>query len=845
MNKYCAKCGLYKSIKNPCILGRGDDFDIDILVIGEGPGKYEDAVGKPFVGDSGKLLQESLNCLNARYYITNAVKCRSIDSTGANRTPTAIEIDCCKPFTIKQIIEKKPKVILAVGSIAVEQLLGFTMAMEVMRGKVFYHPYFNCNIIPTYHPAFILRNMEEPIYREHFNDDILKAQEIAFATPPRRIIKHPSTLINPVDIERYLKDLCNEKDVAIDLETTGLNPRKDKITDISFCSSLGRGVHIDWNDVLPHIDLLKKFLLSDVKKIGHNFIFDHLFLRLLGLKINNIYFDTELAYHLMTMSYEGGKSRSLYKLKVMSWQMTSDGGHDSVLNEYGGIVGLQNIKNLKKKKKPRHDPDIQVNKLFEEKEPDPVPEESTFTGMYTDEELDKYYNFISNEQKKELLNFDITPKQYYSAMDADVTYRIYKYLKPDIDKDFNEIFYNLVMPLSATLARIMENGIMLDFDHIDKMKERFILEMGAVRDRFVKAINYDFNLNSTQQLAEVLKTKLKVKINKDYSTPKGAPSVNEEALKFYSKSHPVLEDILTYRGYMKSISTYFEGYRELADESNHRIYPEYTQIGTATGRLSCSNPSLHTIPKKNEIRNMIVPRKGWKLIVADQSQVELRVLAQIANDENMINAFKSGMDFHAATACAMFNIAVEEFNKNNPKHAEARSNSKAINFGIVYLESARSLADSLKIPISEAEKFMNKFFSAYPNVKKWMNDSIAFARKFGYVETIYGRRRYLPNIHSSIDYIREGAERQACNTRIQSPASDITAISLIRIQENLDKNKNESLIVGSVHDSILVESPPDEVDELIKTVPELMTKDIPKITIPLVADVEVVDRWNK
>jgi DNA polymerase-1 len=354
--------------------------------------------------------------------------------------------------------------------------------------------------------------------------------------------------------------------------------------------------------------------------------------------------------------------------------------------------------------------------------------------------------------------------------------------------------------------------------------------------------NYCFELNSTQQLTEFVKNVLKVKLSPKHVTKTGLAAMDEKALEFYAEKQPVLKKILDYRLYKKQNATYLLGFKEQANLTSHRIYPEYAQHSTATGRLSSF---IHTVPRENKIRNMIVPAEGCKFVLADESQIELRILAQLSNDQNMINAFKSGMDFHAATACVMFGIDPELFDKKNSKHAEARDVSKSINFGIVYGMGARSLAEKLKILIEEAEKFMNKFFKAYPDVRNFIDESIAFAEANGYVETLYGRKRYLHMIKSSFENVKEGARRQATNTKIQSSANDVTAMALIKMQNWLDKESLLTKIVATIHDSIMLESPMEEIDVASKQLVNFMTVDVPFITVPLKADVQILDRWIK
>jgi DNA polymerase-1 len=823
-NKYCKKCGLYSEVRNPYIEGRGNK-NSKLLILGEGPGEEEDKQGQPFVGKSGHILQERLNKFNIDCYLSNGVRCRSTDTQGKNRKPTPTEIKCCIPFTVQLIKEMQPKVIVTLGNIPTNQILNNNLGITVCRGKKFYHPEFKCYVIPTYHPSYLARINDHILYTQ-FEEDLYLANSLVYTPPIRTIESRPSTLIDPVDINDYLKSILNKKAVAVDLETTGLNSKVDRITDISFCYEVGKGIHIKWENIIPHMELLKEVMASNVDKIGHNFIFDKEFLESVGIKVNNFKFDTMLAEHTLTMSMEGKEINGLYKLKTMAWYYTNCGGYESVLGE-GGIKSFIKTKTVKKKKKET--------------------EEDIENFMNTeDTELDKCYSFVDSEKVKKLSSLGIEPLQYYSAMDADTTYKVYLKQKPLIDKDYSFIFYEIIIPLAPVLNKMKLNGIKLDLDYMNKVFDENVKEAAELEADIYKKAKRKFDIDSPKQLADIIFKVFKVKPNDDYKTPKGAYSVDVEAIKFYSKKNKNLERIVEYRKLNKQNSTYITGFKKFMDEKTHRVYASYLQHSTATGRLSCINPPIQTIPRDNKIRNMIIPSEGNKLLVSDLSQIELRILAMLSKDPNMIEAFNSGMDFHSATACKMFNIDPEIFDKkNNPKHAACRDASKTINFGIIYGQSAYALADSLKIDVKEAQNFIDTWFKTYSNIQRWMNGVIAFTKRNGYIETLYGRKRWLPMIHSSDKKIQAAATRRAINTVVQSSAGDINNIALIRTQNWLDETNKKSMLVAAVHDSVLIDAVPEEVEEISIKIMEFQTKDIPRITIPLVSDVQILDRWIK
>lgn len=841
MNSYCEKCNAYVKCVHPCIMGEGD-LKAPILFLGENINAVDDRNNTVFYKNS--FIISILNSIGS-YYASNAVKCKTVDDQNRMRKPTTTEIDCCKALTFKLINDIKPKVIVAMGPIVLKQLLGINMAMDVAHGKEFYHPYFDCYIIPTWNAEFLEK--EDKIYKKQCREDIAVAVKKLKEAPKRRLVKNLRTLSTPIDIKEYLESLLTKEELVIDLETTGLDAKTDKITDIGLSTSPNEGVHIVWNDLLPHLDLLKKVLESGIKVINHNIRFDAHFLMNIGIEIKNMYFDTMLAYHTLTMSFEGNKTESLYKLKVMSYYMTTDGGHDSILDEFGGIAGLQSGK------KRKLDDTVQES-IFST---DDLPKRTRILNneQFTTEELDMHYNCIITKQKEELKALGMSPKEYYTAMDANITFRIYKYLKTLIDDLHSFSFYNVTMPMNSVIFKIEQTGIMLDYEHIDRVLAANLEEMSKIEATLYKEIKMEFNINSPKQIVEMMEKKLKIKPDEKYMTPTGKPSSDSEAIKFYAQKKPVLNYILSYRELAKQNSVYLEGFKKISDPVSHRVFPSYLQHVTATGRLSCKNPSLHTTPRDNKIRNMIIPKPGCKLILLDLGQIEIRVLAMLSGDRGMIDALESGFDFHSSTACKVFDIPMSEFDKSNPDHNSKRTAAKSINFGIAYLMGPKALAEQIKATEEEAEKFIEMWFDAFPLVKKFIDGTRAFIFEHHYVETLYGRRRYLPNIESTKKYVdkngkdfypvREEAIRQGTNCVIQSPASDIFSMGLIKNQNMLDKYKMKTKIVGTVHDSIIFESPEDEIEIISVEGVKNMTLDIPRVTIKLTSDVDILDRWEK
>jgi uracil-DNA glycosylase family 4 len=296
LNNYCSKCNAYNNCNNPCIIGFGDE-KAPVLFIGETTGLNEDYYNTAIYNK-----EYIIDCMEqfGSYYYTNAIKCKLVDKKGNLRKPTATEIDCCKVFTYKIINEMKPKVIVAMGSLVLKQLLGINMSIDVAHGKEFFHPYFNCYIIPTWDSIslteeYIISNgkktfIDNKLYKKQFMDDLGIVFNKLKEAPKRKLYKELKTISNPVDVQEYLESLLTKEELVIDLETTGLDSKKDSITDVGLSTSPNEGIHILWKDIMPHFELLKKVLESDIKVINHNIRFDAHFLSNIGIVIKNMYF---------------------------------------------------------------------------------------------------------------------------------------------------------------------------------------------------------------------------------------------------------------------------------------------------------------------------------------------------------------------------------------------------------------------------------------------------------------------------------------------------------------------------------------------------------------------------
>lgn len=406
------------------------------------------------------------------------------------------------------------------------------------------------------------------------------------------------------------------------------------------------------------------------------------------------------------------------------------------------------------------------------------------------------------------------------------------------EKGMSELFSGLEMPLSEVLARMEICGIALDVEFLRLLSRE--MEKGLIEliDKIYASSGTQFNINSTKQLRTILFENLKLPVIKKGKT---GPSTDEEVLRALADKHKLPALLLEYRQLMKLKSTYVDALPELADAKAHRVHTTFNQSGTETGRLSSSNPNLQNIPIKTEIgrnirRAFVAQGKGDCLLSCDYSQIELRILAHLSGDDTLIDAFHKQGDIHRATAALLFNAEVKDVT------GEMREAAKRVNFGIVYGQSAYGLSRDLKVPLVQAQEFIDAYFLRYPGVKVYIDEQIKKAREDGFVTTLLGRRRYLPEIKSKNQTLRQFAERQAVNTPIQGTASDLIKLAMIKIDEDLGKKEFRSAMVLQIHDELLFEICKQEQEQVIHLVREHM-EHVLELKVPIKVDIKTGINW--
>ena len=428
----------------------------------------------------------------------------------------------------------------------------------------------------------------------------------------------------------------------------------------------------------------------------------------------------------------------------------------------------------------------------------------------------------------------------YACEDADITLQLKNKLEIELKKhECEKLFYDIEMPLMPVLAEMEMNGVCLDTASLAEISKQFTTRMNDIEQRIYELAGQSFNIASPKQVGEILFDKLKI-VEKAKKTKTGQYVTSEEVLQQLKNKHEIVADILEHRGLKKLIGTYIDALPKLINPRTGHIHTSFNQTITATGRLSSSDPNLQNIPIRGEdgkeIRKAFIPEPGCLFFSADYSQIELRVMAHLSGDENMINVFREGKDLHAATAANIYKKDISEVTRDE------RTKSKRANFGIIYGITIFGLAERLDIPRDEAKMLIDGYFNTFPQVHDYMEKSKEIARQQGYVTTLFGRRRYLPDINSANSVVRGFAERNAINAPIQGTAADIIKVAMIHIYQRFKEENIRSKMILQVHDELNFSVYPDEKEKVERIVLEEMQNAF-EMKVPLVADSGFGTNW--
>ena len=427
----------------------------------------------------------------------------------------------------------------------------------------------------------------------------------------------------------------------------------------------------------------------------------------------------------------------------------------------------------------------------------------------------------------------------YAAEDSDITWRLYQNLKPKLTDELLELYKQMEMPLLDVLAEIEMNGVFLDKQHLADLSRKMGKELLKYEEKIYRIAEEEFNINSPKQLAVILFEKLKLPVIKKTKT---GYSTDVSVLQELAGQHELPENILAYRQLGKLKSTYVDALPLAIDRKTGRVHTSFNQTVAATGRLSSSDPNLQNIPIRTdmgkEIRKAFIAEGEDKLLSADYSQIELRILAHLSEDATLIEAFRKGEDIHSRTAAEIFGTSLANVDQ------DGRRMAKAVNFGIIYGLSSFGLSRQLKISMKEAKTFIDQYFDLYPRIKIFMDSAIAQARERGYTTTIMNRKRYLPDIDSKNKQVKQAAERIAINSPIQGSAADLIKVAMINLSGKMKKRKLQSKMILQVHDELLFECPPAEKEEM-QTLVKSEMEGVYEFSVPLIVDMGWGDNWNE
>ena len=446
---------------------------------------------------------------------------------------------------------------------------------------------------------------------------------------------------------------------------------------------------------------------------------------------------------------------------------------------------------------------------------------------------ESYLNYTPNIDNEDL--------KFLSMEKSDLNYQLYNFLISDLKKGgLEDLFKKIEMPLLKVLSTMELNGIKLDSEFLKELSNKFHKELKELEKSIFKLSNQDFNLASPKQLGEVLFGQMKI-IENPKKTKSGQYSTSEEVLSKLAEEHLIVEKVLEWRSLQKLLNTYVDALPKQVDTKTERIHAEFNQAVASTGRLSSNNPNLQNIPIRNprgrEVRKaFICENENYVMLSADYSQIELRVIAALSEDPNMISAFNKNLDIHSSTAAKVFNVKLEDVTK------EQRSNAKTVNFGIIYGVSAFGLSNQTSLTRSESKLLIESYYDAYPKLKNYISSQINFARENGYVETILGRKRYLRDINSRNAIVRGAAERNAVNAPVQGSAADIIKIAMIKIHEKFQESNFKSKMLVQVHDELVFEVHKKELEQ-VKKIIKIEMEQAYSFCVPLKVDMDQGLNW--
>ncbi len=623
------------------------------------------------------------------------------------------------------------------------------------------------------------------------------------------------TILTSEQLDDWIAQLKSAKLFAFDTETTSLAYMDARIVGMSFCIKAGTAAYLplahdyigapqqlNFDETLQKI----KPLLEDPTslKVGQNLKYDRSVLLNHGIELKGIAHDTMLESYVI----------------------------DSVSNRHD--MDTLCLKHLN-----------HTNIKFED-----IAGKGKKQLTFNQIELDDVYKAVLNDEDEETGETELVSRgaSFYAAEDADMTLRLHNFFWPQLKprKPQEKLYREIEIPLSKILSDIERTGVLVDAEMLLKQSEELATTMAALEKKIFETAGEEFNLGSPKQIQEVFFNEEKLNLPIISKTKKGQPSTGVEVLEKLAEEHDVPRWLLEHRGLSKLKSTYTDKLPLEINEQTGRVHTSYHQAIAATGRLSSSTPNLQNIPVRNaegrRIRQAFVPPQGFKMLAADYSQIELRIMAHLSADEGLVSAFSQGKDIHRATAAEIFGVEIDAV------ETEQRRAAKAVNFGLIYGMSAFGLAKQLKVSRTEAAEYVKLYFQRYPGVKHYMEDTREKAKEDGFVETLFGRRLYLPNINAKNGMLRQHAERTAINAPMQGTAADIIKLAMISVSDWLREatlgGTTKTKMIMQVHDELVFEVAEDEISKVENIIVDRMVNAV-QLDVPLVVDTGIGINWDE
>ena len=633
-------------------------------------------------------------------------------------------------------------------------------------------------VAPATQPdLFSLAGLSSPVATQPMFAEVVPTQKLKTI---KEVPHQYQLLTTQAEVEALLPELLLQKEVCFDTETTSLNELEAQIVGLALSWEVHKGYYIlfpeDFDLARQWLSVLKPFFESTtILKIGQNLKYDLKVLTNYGIEVHGQFFDTMIAHYLLNPDMR-------HNMDLLS-------------EAYLGYTPIAIDTLIGKKGK----------------------------GQLT-------MRAVPAELQKE-----------YAVEDTDVTLQLKHAFLPLLEKDqMVKLFTEVEAPLVKVLAQMEYEGIRLDTHFLGELSKEINTDLIALQTTIFDQAGESFNLSSPKQLGDILFEKLKL-LSKPKKTKTGQYATSEEVLSQLASEHPIVANVLEFRALQKLQSTYIEALPREVNPRTGRVHTTFMQAVTATGRLSSNQPNLQNIPirtpRGSQIRKAFVPRnEDYTLLSADYSQIELRIIAALSEEDHMIEAFLQGQDIHRSTAAKVFAVPIEEVTK------EQRSHAKTVNFGIIYGVSAIGLSQQTSLTRSQSKELIDTYYQTYPKLKGYIEKQIAFAREHGYVETILGRRRYLPDVYSRNQVVRGAAERNAVNAPIQGSAADIIKIAMVRIAQRLEREHLSTRMLLQVHDELLFDVPKPELEVVTPLIREEMQQAY-KLSVPLIVEIGTGNNW--